>query len=87
MKEYFHLLFLEGMGPATASGYSVSVFRVNDKGMPSIHGHGQGDLHVQVNVKVPKKLDSKQKELLREFAKASGEKPAKENENGLFETF
>ncbi|MCL7415645.1 MAG: molecular chaperone DnaJ, partial [ANME-2 cluster archaeon] len=52
---------------------------------PNIHGYGQGDLHVQVNVKVPKKLDTKQKELLREFAKASGEKPQKENEKGIFE--
>ena len=60
-------------------------FRVRDKGMPNIHGYGQGDLHVQVNVKVPKKLDSKQKELLRQFSKASGEKPLKENEKGLFE--
>ncbi len=62
-----------------------ATFRVKDKGMPNIHGYGQGDLHVQVNVKVPKKLDSKQKRLLREFAKASGEKPLKENEKGLFE--
>lgn len=62
-----------------------ATFRIKDKGMPNIHGYGQGDLHVQVNVKVPKKLDENQKELLREFARASGEKPAKENEKGLFE--
>jgi molecular chaperone DnaJ len=62
-----------------------ATFRVKDKGMPNIHGYGQGDLHVKVNVKVPKKLDAKQKEMLREFARASGEKPAKENEKGLFE--
>ena len=60
-------------------------FRVRDKGMPNIHGYGQGDLHVQVNVKVPTKLDAKQKELLRQFARASGETPAKKNEKGLFE--
>jgi len=34
---------------------------------------------------VPKKLSLKQKEVLREFARLSGEKPAKENEKGLFE--
>ncbi len=62
-----------------------ATFRVRDKGMPNIHGYGQGDLHVQVKVKVPKKLDSKQKELLRQFSKARGEKPLKENEKGLFE--
>jgi len=62
-----------------------ATFRVRGKGMPYMHGHGQGDLHVRMNVKVPKKLSLKQKEVLREFARLSGEKPAKENEKGLFE--
>lgn len=62
-----------------------ATFRIKDKGMPYIHGHGHGDLHVKVNVQVPKKLSEKQRELLREFAELSGEKPAKENEKGLFE--
>jgi len=62
-----------------------ATFRVRNKGMPYIHGHGQGDLHVRMNVKVPNKLSHKQKEVLREFARLSGEKPAKENEKGLFE--
>ncbi|HIH86930.1 MAG TPA: molecular chaperone DnaJ [Methanosarcinales archaeon] len=62
-----------------------ATFRVKGKGLPYIHGHGQGDLHVRTNVNVPKKLSHKQKEVLREFARLGGEKPANENEKGLFE--
>ena len=62
-----------------------ATYRIKGKGMPSIHGHGQGDLNVKVDVNVPKKLSEKQKELLRKFAELSGEKPAKENEKGIFE--
>ncbi|HUV84046.1 MAG TPA: molecular chaperone DnaJ [archaeon] len=62
-----------------------ATYRIKGKGMPSIHGHGQGDLNVKVDVNVPKKLSEKQKELLRKFAELRGEKPAKENEKGIFE--
>jgi molecular chaperone DnaJ len=62
-----------------------ATYRIKGKGMPNIHGHGQGDLNVKVDVKVPTKLSAKQKELLRKFAELSGEKPAKENEKGIFE--
>lgn len=62
-----------------------ATFRVRGKGMPYIHGHGQGDLHVKVSIKVPTKLSEKQKELLRQFAEVSGDHPAKENQKGLFE--
>jgi molecular chaperone DnaJ len=50
-----------------------ATFRVRDKCMPNIHGYGQGDLHVKVNVKVPKKLDAKQKEFLREVCEGQRE--------------
>ncbi|TKY91423.1 MAG: molecular chaperone DnaJ, partial [Candidatus Methanomarinus sp.] len=62
-----------------------STFRVKGKGMPNIHGYGTGDMHVKVNVEVPGKLTEKQKELLREFAKLRGERPAEENHKGFFE--
>jgi len=45
-----------------------SVFRLKGKGIPSLRGGGRGDQFVTVNVTVPKKLSSKQKELLIEFA-------------------
>lgn len=43
------------------------VFRLRGKGIPSVEGHGRGDLHVRVIPEVPVKLSSKQKKLLREF--------------------
>jgi molecular chaperone DnaJ len=44
------------------------VFRLKRFGMPDPHGRGRGDLLVQVQVEVPKKLTPRQEELLREFA-------------------
>jgi molecular chaperone DnaJ len=54
--------------PGTQSG---QVFRLKDKGVPSLNGRGKGDLYVKVDVEVPVKLNSKQKELLKEFSKAT----------------
>ncbi len=53
------------------------VFRLRGKGVPSLHGHGKGDEYVKVIVQVPARLNEKQKEILREFAKAGGEKLGK----------
>ncbi len=44
-------------------------FRIRDKGMPN--GRGQGDVIVQVFVRIPQKVNKKQKELLEEYRKAS----------------
>ena len=46
------------------------VFRLRDKGMPSLNG-GCGDLHVRVEIEVPAHLSSKQKRSLEEFAAQS----------------
>lgn len=43
------------------------VFRLRNKGMPSVEGRGRGDLHVKVLPEVPVKLNAKQKKALREF--------------------
>ncbi len=51
--------------PGTATG---EVFRLRGKGMPSPRGRDVGDLHVQVNIEVPKTLSPRQEELLRELA-------------------
>lgn len=50
-----------------------AVFRVKDKGIPHLRGHGRGDQHVKIKVVIPKKLTDKQRELLTDFAKADGE--------------
>ncbi len=44
------------------------VLRLRGQGMPDPHGGPRGDLHVQFQVEVPKKLTKKQEELLRQLA-------------------
>ncbi len=43
--------------------------RIRREGFPNVHGHGKGDLLVHVTVETPTNLSTKQKELLKEFAK------------------
>lgn len=49
------------------------VIRFAGEGVPRLRGYGRGDLFIEVEVKIPKKLSSKQQELLREFAEADKE--------------
>jgi curved DNA-binding protein len=45
-------------------------FRLKGYGMPHTNGSGRGDAYVQVIISVPKKLNKKQKALIREMAEA-----------------
>ncbi|OLS35693.1 molecular chaperone DnaJ [Alkalihalophilus pseudofirmus] len=56
-------------------------FRLRGKGVPNVHGRGQGDQHVQVRVVTPKNLTEKEKDMIREFAKMSGGQPDEQNDN------
>jgi len=49
-----------------------AVLRLRGKGMPALQGRGRGDTCYTVVVEVPTKLTSRQRELLEEFARASG---------------
>ena len=49
-----------------------TVFRLKGKGIKSLRGSSRGDQFVTVIVDVPQNLNSQQKELLRQFAEASG---------------
>lgn len=60
-----------------------TTFRLKGKGAPSVRTGYQGDQHVTVNIVTPKKLSDKQKELLKQFAKESGE-DVKGNDPGFF---
>jgi len=51
--------------PGSQSG---EVFRVRGRGMPDVRGGPAGDLHVQTFIEVPKRLTTKQEQLLRELA-------------------
>jgi molecular chaperone DnaJ len=50
-----------------------SIFRLKGKGIPNLRGYGRGDQVIETVVKIPVNLNKKQEELLREFAKLSGE--------------
>lgn len=52
---------------------SGTIFRMKGKGIPSLRGYGRGDHYVKVVVEIPKKLNDKQKELLKRFADEMGE--------------
>jgi len=58
-----------------AGTQTETFFRLRGKGVPHLRGSGRGDQHVKVRVITPTKLSDKQKELLRELAELSGEKP------------
>jgi curved DNA-binding protein len=53
--------------PAGTSGNTK--LRLKGEGMPHLKGRGHGDAYVRIVVKVPKKLTSKQRELVEDLAK------------------
>ena len=71
------------VSPGTQSG---TVFKLKNQGMTSVRHQSRGNLYVTVTVVVPKKLNSKQKDLLTEFAEVSGEE-IKHVEKGLKDKF
>jgi len=60
-----------------------SHFTLRGQGVPYVRGRGKGDLHVIVQVDVPRKLTSEQRELLKQLAATMGDKDDHENK-GLF---
>jgi molecular chaperone DnaJ len=67
--------------PGTQTG---TYFRLKGKGVPRLRGVGQGDQHVKVTVVTPTNLSEEQRELLREFARLSGEE-THEKQKSIFE--
>ena len=58
--------------PGTQTGQR---FRVRGRGAPSPRDGERGDLVVEVRIMLPKVLDERSKELLREFGRLNGERP------------
>ena len=56
--------------PGTQTGQR---FRLHGRGVPSPRGGERGDLIVEVKIMLPKVLDERSKELLREFGRINGE--------------
>lgn len=61
-----------------------SVFRLKNKGIPFLRGSGRGDLYIKVDIDVPKKLNERQKAILKEFADMSGD-DVHEQRKGFFD--
>ena len=67
--------------PGTQTG---SQFKIKNLGVPYLRRKGRGDLIFTVKVIVPTELNEKQRELLLDFAKETGEN-YKKNKKGFFE--
>lgn len=61
--------------PETSSG---QVFRLRGKGVPHLNGSGRGDQFVEVQIVVPKGLDSRSQQLLKDFERLNPENPRKD---------
>ena len=65
-----------------AGTQSNTVFRLRDKGIVELQTQRKGDLLVRVQIEVPTRLNSQQKDQLRSFSDSCGEK-----NNPLSESF
>ena len=66
--------------PGSQFGHRVTL---NGLGVPRLRGAGRGDLLIELQVVVPKKLSGEQKELLKKFAEISNE-TVSSGKSGLF---
>lgn len=71
-----HGILEEKTVPVPAGSQHGDVVRVKGAGMPRLNSSNRGDLFVHVAVDVPRKLTKRQRELLEEYAKESGESTA-----------
>lgn len=51
----------------------AEVLKIKGRGVPHLRRSGRGDLLVQINVEIPKKVTAEEEELLRRFATSRGE--------------
>lgn len=72
-----------------AGTQSGTLFRLKGKGIPRVNSEGRGDQYVKVIVDIPKNLNEKQKEALKAFMEACGEKVEASNNHkkGLKDLF
>src|SRR5262245_44663598 len=56
-----------------AGTQSGQVMRLKGRGIPELNGYGRGDQVVRIHVETPRQLTPRQRELLEEFARLSGE--------------
>ncbi len=71
--------------PGTSPG---KLLKMRDKGIRHLNQGGSGDQIVRVNIEIPKRLSSKEKELLKELAQSQNFKmSAKSDEKSFFKRF
>ena len=69
------------IAPGTQSG---KVLRLRGKGLPNINSYGSGDMLVNVNVWIPKKVNKEEEKMLEELAKSENFKPNPTDEEKSF---
>jgi molecular chaperone DnaJ len=70
--------------PGTPSG---RMLRMRDRGIPHLNGRGSGDQLVRINVWVPTRLTSREKELLKELGSAEHMTPTEEERRASGRSF
>lgn len=70
--------------PGTRSGRTL---RMRDRGIPHLNSHGKGDQLVRVNIFVPARLTSREKELLKELMKSESLNPTEEDRRSSSRSF
>jgi len=63
------------------------MLRMRDRGIPHLNGYNRGDQLVRISIWVPGKLNSKEKELLKQLAASEHISPNEEERNGHSKTF
>jgi molecular chaperone DnaJ len=58
-----------------AGTQSGRILRMRDKGIPHLNSHGRGDQLVRVNVWVPTRVNSKERDLLKELSESDNMNP------------
>ena len=66
---------------------SGKIFRLKDKGMPSLNGSGRGSQLARIEIDVPTRLNHKEHSLLTELAKERKETEATPKKKGFFDRF
>jgi molecular chaperone DnaJ len=60
---------------------------MRDRGIPHLNSYGRGDQLVRISVWVPTRLNSKEKELLKQLANHEHIVPSEEERHGHSKTF
>lgn len=68
--------------PGTQPG---KILRLRGKGLPEVNGYGRGDLLVNINVWVPKKLSKEERKSIEKMAESDSFTPMPENDGGFFD--